>query len=303
MKITVLGCGALGQLWLSALEQDGHDVQGWLRVPQPYCPVNIIQLDGKSYNKNLAANDPMHLAESQILLVTLKAWQVYNALAPLLPKISPYCRIILLHNGMGSQDELPYVEQPLFQGVTTHAARHDGNTIIHVAVGATHIGPTNSAAIGQSNIAEVLHHALPDVAWHDNIMPAIWKKLAVNCVINPLTVIYNCRNGDLQKYMPHVVALVKEIAYVMEAEGYSTSSDSLLHYVTNVICMTADNYSSMYQDVLAQRHTEIDYITGYLLKMARKHGISLTENSHVFETIKRKEQTYERIGSGVSGSW
>lgn len=134
-------------------------------------------------------------------------------------------------------------------------------------------------------------------------MPAIWKKLAVNCVINPLTVIYNCRNGDLQKYMPHVVALVKEIAYVMEAEGYSTSSDSLLHYVTNVICMTADNYSSMYQDVLAQRHTEIDYITGYLLKMARKHGISLTENSHVFETIKRKEQTYERIGSGVSGSW
>ncbi|MEG2041626.1 MAG: ketopantoate reductase C-terminal domain-containing protein, partial [Hafnia sp.] len=92
-------------------------------------------------------------------------------------------------------------------------------------------------------------------------------------------------------------------AFVMEAEGYSTSSDSLLHYVTNVICMTADNYSSMYQDVLAQRHTEIDYITGYLLKMARKHGISLTENSHVFETIKRKEQTYERIGSGVSGSW
>lgn len=304
MKITVLGCGALGQLWLSALEQAGHDVQGWLRVPQPYCPVNIIQLNGQSYNKNLAANDPLHLAESQILLVTLKAWQVYNGLVPLLAKIPPHCRIILLHNGMGSQDEFPnLIEQPLFQGVTTHAARRDGNTIIHVAVGTTHIGPTNSAAIGQSNIAEVLHQALPDVAWHDNIMPAIWKKLAVNCVINPLSVIYNCRNGDLQKYMPHVEAIVREISEVMEAEGYRTSPESLLHYVTNVMCMTADNYSSMYQDVQAQRHTEIDYITGYLLRAARKHGLSVTENAHIFETIKRKEQTYERIGSGVSGSW
>ena len=42
MKITVLGCGALGQLWLTALCKHGHKVQGWLRVPQPYCSVNLI---------------------------------------------------------------------------------------------------------------------------------------------------------------------------------------------------------------------------------------------------------------------
>lgn len=43
MKITVLGCGALGQLWLTALCKQGHDVQGWLRVPQPYCSVNLVE--------------------------------------------------------------------------------------------------------------------------------------------------------------------------------------------------------------------------------------------------------------------
>lgn len=37
MQITVLGCGALGQLWLTALYKQGHELQGWLRVPQPYC--------------------------------------------------------------------------------------------------------------------------------------------------------------------------------------------------------------------------------------------------------------------------
>ncbi len=44
MKITVLGCGALGQIWLAALARQGHDVQGWLRVPQPYCSANVIEL-------------------------------------------------------------------------------------------------------------------------------------------------------------------------------------------------------------------------------------------------------------------
>lgn len=303
MKITVLGCGALGQLWLSALEQAGHDVQGWMRVPQPYCPVNVIQLNGLAYNRNLPTNETAHLAASEILLVTLKAWQVYNALVPLLSQLDPECRIILMHNGMGSQGELPAFEQPVFQCVTTHAARRDGSTILHVAAGTTHIGPTNIAARPHSEIADTLHHALPDVAWHDDIMPAIWKKLAVNCVINPLSVIYLCRNGDLQRYMPHVEQITREVARVMEAEGYSTSADTLLRYVVDIIHLTADNYSSMYQDVAAQRHTEIDYITGYLLRRARKHGITLPENTRLFDTIKRKEQNYERLSSGMSGSW
>lgn len=73
MKITILGCGALGQLWLSRLYQQGHDVQGWLRVPQPFCAVNVIEPEGVSFNRNLPTNDPEHLAQSELLLVTLKA--------------------------------------------------------------------------------------------------------------------------------------------------------------------------------------------------------------------------------------
>ena len=201
MKITILGCGALGQLWLSRLYQQGHDVQGWLRVPQPFCAVNVIEPEGTSFNRNLPTNDPEHLAQSELLLVTLKAWQVSSAVSTLLPKLNPRCAILLLHNGMGTQDELPPNNQPILQGTTTHAARHDGSTIIHVAGGITHIGPTSPAAQSMSHLAEVLHQALPDVAWHNNIASANWRKLAVNCVINPLTALYNCRNGDLQRYL------------------------------------------------------------------------------------------------------
>lgn len=219
MKITVLGCGALGQLWLSMLHQQGHDVQGWLRVPQPFCSVNVIMLNGESFNRNLTTNDPKHLLQSELLLVCLKAWQVSSAVTALLPKLNPECKILLLHNGMGTQEELPLNEHVFLHGVTTHAARRDGNTIIHVASGMTHIGPTSSVIIDDNHLADTLHQALPDVAWHNDISAACWQKLAVNCVINPLTGLYNCRNGDVQRYPELIERLCAEVASVMEMEG------------------------------------------------------------------------------------
>ena len=279
MKITILGCGALGQLWLSRLYQQGHDVQGWLRVPQPFCAVNVIEPEGISFNRNLPTNDPEHLAQSELLLVTLKAWQVSSAVSALLPKLSPRCAILLLHNGMGTQEELPPNGQPILQGTTSPAAQH------------------------LSHLAEVLHQALPDVAWHNNIASANWRKLAVNCVINPLTALYGCHNGDLQRYPEQIEALCREVASVMAMKGYHTSCEGLMQYVMDVIHSTADNVSSMLQDIRSQRHTEIDYITGYLLRRARSHGLTLPENARLFELIKRKENEYELIGAGLPGTW
>ena len=303
MKITVLGCGALGQLWLTALRKHGHDVQGWLRVPQPYCSVNLIEEDGTIFNESLTANDPDFLAQSDMLLVTLKAWQVSDAvkaLAATLPASSP---VLLLHNGMGTIDELKSIHQPLLMATTTHAARRDGNIIVHVAGGVTHIGPARAQDGDYSYLADTLQDVLPDVAWHNHIRPQLWRKLAVNCVINPLTALWNCPNGELKNHQQLVATLCVEVASVVEREGLHTSADDLRYYVDQVIESTAENISSMLQDVRAQRHTEIDYITGYLLKRARAHGISVPENARLYDMVKRKESEYERVGTGMPRPW
>ncbi|KKY90743.1 2-dehydropantoate 2-reductase [Enterobacter cloacae] len=303
MKITVLGCGALGQLWLTALRKHGHDVQGWLRVPQPYCSVNLIEEDGTIFNESLTANDPDFLAQSDMLLVTLKAWQVSDAvkaLAATLPASSP---VLLLHNGMGTIDELKSIHQPLLMATTTHAARRDGNIIVHVAGGVTHIGPARAQDGDYSYLADTLQDVLPDVAWHNHIRPQLWRKLAVNCVINPLTALWNCPNGELKNHQQLVATLCAEVASVVEREGLHTSADDLRYYVDQVIETTAENISSMLQDVRAQRHTEIDYITGYLLKRARAHGISVPENARLYDMVKRKESEYERVGTGMPRPW
>lgn len=303
MKITVLGCGALGQLWLAALCKRGHEVQGWLRVPQPYCSVNVIDEDGSVFNESLTANDPDFLAQSDLLLVTLKAWQVSDAVKSLTSVLPVTTPVLLIHNGMGTVEELKTIPHPLLMGITTHAARRDGNIIIHVASGTTHIGPARQQDGDYSYLADTLQEVLPDVAWHNTIRPQLWRKLAVNCVINPLTALWNCPNGELLAHPTLTETICNEVAAVMEREGHHTSADDLLYYVNQVIENTAENISSMLQDVRAQRRTEADYITGYLLRRARAHGIAVPENTRLYEQIKRKESEYERIGTDMPRPW
>lgn len=303
MRITVLGCGALGQLWLTALCKKGHEVQGWLRVPQPFCSVNVVDEDGSIFNESLTANDPEFLARSDLLLVTLKAWQVSDAVKGLAATLSPSTPVLLLHNGMGTVEELKALANPLLIGTTTHAARRDGNVIVHVASGTTHIGPARQQDGEFSYLADILQDVLPDVAWHNTIRPALWRKLAVNCVINPLTALHDCKNGDLRAFPAEIQKVTHEVAAVIEREGHHISADDLLSYVNQIIENTAENISSMLQDVRALRHTECDYITGYLLRRARAHGIAVPENARLYEMIKRKESEYERIGTGMPRPW
>lgn len=303
MKITVLGCGALGQLWMTALHKKGFEVQGWLRVPQPYCSVNLVELDGTIFNHSLIANDPDFLAQSDLLLVTLKAWQVSDAVRSLAAHLPVTTPILLIHNGMGTLQELNDLRQPILLGATTQAARRDGSVIIHVANGTTHVGPAKHYDEDYSALAETLQDVLPDVAWHDSIHSAMWRKLAVNCVINPLTALMNCPNGDLRYHQEQIAHICEEVAMTMTREGFHTSPESLLLYVNQVIDLTAENISSMLQDIRALRHTEIDYITGFLLKRARAHGIPVPENARLYEQVKRKESEYERVSTDLPRSW
>ncbi|MGL9769242.1 MAG: 2-dehydropantoate 2-reductase [Sodalis sp. (in: enterobacteria)] len=292
MKITVLGCGALGQLWLAALSHRGHNVQGWLKVSKLFCTVNIISPKGEEKRLQLPTNNTDHLTKSDLLLVTLKAWQVSGAVRALLPQLRTDCIILLLHNGLGTLEELPILMQPIIIGTTTHASHREGEKIHHIYAGTTHIGPGNSQAQRSDAMAEVLHNALPKVIWHNNIAASSWVKLAANCVINPLTAIYDCCNGELKRYPAKIEAICREVAMVMNCEGYHTHYESLLFYVDKVIQNTADNFSSMLKDIRAKRQSEIDYITGYVLRHARMHKLDIPENKQLFHWVKRKEKNY-----------
>ena len=124
--------------------------------------------------------------------------------------------------------------------------------------------------------------------WDADIDQALWLKLAINCAINPLTAVHGCLNGELAQrpeLAMEVRRLCEEIAAISRAAGYTSAAANLEQAVTDVIAGTANNRSSMLQDVQDGHRTEIDYITGYLLCVARRHGIAAPCNQSLFERV------------------
>ncbi|CAM3512786.1 2-dehydropantoate 2-reductase [Vibrio aerogenes CECT 7868] len=295
MNIVILGPGAVGSLWAVKLRQAGHRVSVWSRRSASLYSIQLDDHPAIDFSNQTHAD----ISQADLVVITVKSWQVSSALESVRPYLQPETMLLFMHNGMGVTEELSsYINHhPCLIATTSHGALRDESSVCpvrvcHTGAGETWLGAATPSGQQCQFMTDVLNHAFAPVCWHDNIEQAQWKKLAVNCVINPLTAIHQCANGQLASYQfsQQISALITEISQVMNAEGIKTHPGALNKLVFQVIENTRENHSSMYQDILSHRTTEIDYITGYLLKIAGKHQIAVPENEKLCQQIKQMEE-------------
>lgn len=297
MNIVIVGPGAIGSLWAYKLHQAGHKVSLWGTKQNQQWMLAADDCSKISFNYN----QPQTLIDADLLLVTVKAWQVEAAITPLLSHVNKDAILLFMHNGMGAVDDIAELisEYPIVIATTTHGAlKIDAHHVKHTGVGQTQLGAFNFSDKANKKgeqcafLVEVLNHALPTVSWNSNIQLALWNKLAINCAINPLTAIHQCLNGELseEKFRPTLDAVIDELVSVMQAEKIPVDRNQLATTIDNVISATAANKSSMHQDIFYRRQTEIDFITGYVVHKAQQHGISVPTNTELYHQIKTLEQ-------------
>lgn len=293
MNFAIVGPGAIGSLWACYLTKAGHNVSLWSRSDSRQLSIQLDQCEAIT----LANADSTSLAQVDVVLVTLKAPHVQSVLASIAQYIHHDAIILLMHNGMGTaqatQDLFP--RNPLLLATTTHGAYRPSNVqVLHTGHGQTLIGAVNQQGALCEFLVEVLNHALPQVHWHDHIEQALWNKVAINCAINPLTALHRVRNGELSQpvYAQQLDGITAEVALVMQAEGLKVNVLELRQTVNNVIEATANNYSSMEQDIEHKRLSEIDFITGHLIHIACQHAIEVPINQQLYHAIKQIEQSW-----------
>lgn len=291
MNIVIVGPGAIGSLWAYKLHQAGHKVSLWgTKQSQQW----MLAADD-SPEILFSYNQPQTLINADLLLITVKAWQVETAITPLLPHVNKDAILLFMHNGMGAVDNIAELisEYPVVIATTTHGAlKVDAHHVKHTGIGQTQLGAFNEKGSQCTFLVDVLNHALPTVSWNPNIQLALWNKLAINCAINPLTAIHQCLNGALaeEKFRPTLDAVIDELVSVMQAEKIPVDRNQLTTTIDNVIRATAANKSSMHQDIFYRRQTEIDFITGYLVRKAQQHGIEVPANSELYKQIQLLEK-------------
>ncbi|ENC6656581.1 2-dehydropantoate 2-reductase [Aeromonas hydrophila] len=294
---TLLGCGALGGVFASLLTQSGQATRVLLRERHRstlHPSIDFTSLEGHTQLINIERGFISQPGQVKRLLVMTKAGQVIEALTPLVGQLATDVPIVLLHNGMGIAEQVVtlFPHNPIIAGVTSHGAMQSGHFVFrHTGKGETWLGPVNEAARAHAALADDLAAALGQAGWDEQIQARQWQKLAVNCAINPLTALYKLKNGELAgpRFADALQQICVEVADVMQAEGQPTGSDELLRRVMTVVELTADNYSSMYQDMEQGRETEIEAITGFLLARAASHGITVPVNQGLYQAIKEKQ--------------
>ncbi|NRA61016.1 MAG: 2-dehydropantoate 2-reductase [Psychrobium sp.] len=303
-NILIIGNGAIGTLWAHYLTQAGHHIHLISRRQSSQTiDHTLLQHDGE-----LALNQQFRILEHQststlnalanidLVLVTTKSYQIKPALAPYIKQLQ-HCPIILLHNGMGAIDTLDLASrQPILLATTSHGAlRQDAHTTLHTGQGKTMIGIAQGMSEHDAKmITAVLENALPPVTYCTDINQALWQKLAINCAINALTAINNCRNGELaqQQYQATINGVLSEISQLTQRLNIALNYQQLRDSVTEVIALTATNFSSMQQDIKYKRRSEIEYINGYVVRQAKALNLKTPFNEQLYLAIKVLESQF-----------
>ncbi len=291
----ILGAGAIGSLWACYLSLAGHPVRLILRDPE-----KLQQFSGKIRLSNPSGKQTLSLqaelahqrAPIQRLLVTTKSYDTLAAIDSIDHRLSGSSLIVSLQNGMGQQQQLAdrLAECAVYAGTTTEGAyRTPAQQLVHAGRGESWVGPINAAARALGPTALDSLRQLPlQTGYDDNILNRLWQKLAINAAINGLTAIHNCQNGELANnpaYLEQMQQLCSEVERLAAALKQPLFDRPLLDVALQVATATASNYSSMLQDVRNQRHTEIDFINGYICRQAKRLGIDTPYNHALVNRI------------------
>lgn len=290
----ILGAGSIGCLWAAHLAEAGHDVTLILRSEQriaSFAGHITLEQDGHCTQHTVHCELAGSPAPIENLLVTTKAYDVAAALASVQHRFTNHSQLVLMHNGMGPQQAAhqQFSTLPVWAASTTDGAwqRAPGH-VVFAGHGETRIG-----RLGQTD-----DRSLPDqlqtlrlaINADPEIEQSLWRKLAINCAINPLTAEHNCRNGELvdnPALHRQMASICEEIEQLLTAMKLPLFDKGVLAAASEVARATGLNYSSMQQDVQHGRQTEIDYITGYLCQQAENSGISLPENERLLRNLKK----------------
>lgn len=295
---TLSGAGAIGGLLACQLSDAAIPVRLALRPTKPDAagisppPQRSIELVRGETSQTYTF--PTLQPEDVIshLILTTKTWQSREALAAIRAQIANDAVILVLQNGMGTADWLTeqFPEATLLAGTTTHGAyREAPNRVIHAGKGDIWIGPlrTQDATVGNQILGEWQQREM-QVSWDEAIIQRLWLKLGINCAINPLTVLYDCRNGELldnAEALETMALVCEEFTQVYKAHFQREPAENLFALAKNVARQTAANISSMRQDVLKGNPTEIDAINGYLVQQARCYGVYCPANEKILTRL------------------
>lgn len=313
VRIRIVGAGALGLLYTSKLRETSALVElithsqnqsdllnkNGLVVIDPN-KETLVTLDTFSIGTSNYSNGSTGTVDWLFLMVKQK--DITEILLNQLIGLSTLeTRVVCFQNGIGHFELLMKVfpTNRLYAAITTEGAiKLSEDSVKHTGYGVTWLGrvkddPNELSEWDESE--KMLHSMLIEAGFEvylsKKITSRIWNKLLINAIINPLTAIFQMKNGALLEsvYVKELMKTLLEEGSMIAQHAQIEIADDLWDQLLLVCEKTAENQSSMMKDIAEGRTSEINWINGALLRYADQYKLALPTHQTLYQMVKHLE--------------
>jgi 2-dehydropantoate 2-reductase len=305
MKIAIVGAGAMGSLLAAFLSKSKEEV--WILHRHKEHVDMIAQrgiavtgISGNWQAKVKITSDPQDIGVADLLIICVKAYDTKGAILKARPLVGQNTKVLTLQNGIGNIEIISEVagHDKVIGGVTSEGATLlEYGRIRHAGRGETVIGRIDGKIpVEMRSIRELFNKVGFETKISRDIKGILWSKLIINAGINALTAITRLANGKLLEFEGTRKILreaVTEATRVAKRKRIKLIYDDPLGKAEAVCEATSGNISSMLQDVLRSKRTEIDYINGAIVRQAQELNVPVPVNSLLTDLVKTIEASYQ----------
>ncbi len=285
MRVVVFGAGSLGSL-VGGLLTRRHDVT--LVGRQPH--IQAIEESGlviagmvEAVVVPHAVENVKSLQQADMVIITVKSYDTDAALEAVRPLVAEGTLVVSLQNGLNNAELITkaYPGKAVI-GVTSLGATKSGpGRVYYAGEGDTCFGVWKGDNKAAEKVAEVFNSIGLDSNVTEDIMSELWAKAIINAAINPVTAIARCKNGRILKdenLLKVAEMACREGERAAKANNVDLGDGDMFDRVKLVLRRTSENRSSMLQDVERRKRTEIDEISGEIVRRAEKAGVDTPVN-------------------------
>jgi 2-dehydropantoate 2-reductase len=306
--IAVVGGGAIGGLWAAYLARAGHQVTvvdvsaevveaikgGGIVVETPDGPLDPVLVG--------ATTRPEEVGVVDTVFFFVKAHHTAAAAALARPLVGPSTAVVTQQNGWGNADVLAtvYPAEQLVVGVTYHSATVVApGRVRHTGRGAGFVGPfvDGGEMARAERVAALLNAAGLEATATPQVKAEIWKKLILNAATLPTSALTRLRAAEVGQPGPLLDlldGLAQEAVQVARAHGHQIELAERLERIHAILANGGYGKASMLQDVEAGRKTEVEVVSGAIVRAAERVGIDVPLNRAMVALIGGLERALAR---------
>ncbi len=310
-RVCIVGAGAIGSLLVGHL---GTVVETTVLTRREKHAERLnkhgLRVSGKSelQTEVTASTNPEELGEIDLVIIATKALAV-EASAKMISGHFPGAHVLMIQNGLGCEEMLhQYGDWPIISGVTfMSGTRHSDTHVEYELDTATWLGPwaeTHARYEDVQQVEALLNRSGLIAEAYEDLLPHQWSKLIFNSAVNSIAAVTDlphvkayAKQDKLEDLGHLVFAMMKEAKQIAEARGVILADDPWQMNVNavNKGSTSGEDYAhipSMLDDVRNKRLTEVDWITGAIVREAKKAGVPAPYHETMYRLVKAFESSW-----------